>query len=126
METGISKSKHIPGSHSEILDMMEELKDFNRRCGWDLSMRMGINSGPLVARIIGEKKFIYDLWGDTVNVASRMESTGTSGQIQVTETTYDLLCDRYAFKKRGLVEVKGKGRLMTYFLLPHHKEEGER
>ncbi len=72
-----------------------------------------------MAGVIGKKKFVYDLWGDTVNVASRMESAGIPGQIQVAEDTYNLLRDRYKFEKRGPVEVKGKGKgqLMTYLLL---------
>jgi class 3 adenylate cyclase len=70
----------------------------------------------VTAGIIGSKKFIYDLWGDTVNIASRMESHGAPGAIQVTESTYLRLKDRYAFERRGQIEVKGKGQMTTYFL----------
>jgi class 3 adenylate cyclase len=79
-------------------------------------MRIGINTGPVVAGVIGKKKFIYDLWGDTVNIASRMESTGIAGEIQVTEPTYQALHKRYQFECRGEIAVKGKGLMKTYLL----------
>ena len=79
-------------------------------------MRIGFHTGPVVAGVIGTKKFIYDLWGDTVNVASRMESHGLPGHIQVTETTYQVLRHQYLFRKRGQVEIKGRGQMLTYLL----------
>jgi class 3 adenylate cyclase len=79
--------------------------------------RIGIHTGPVVAGVIGHTKFAYDLWGDTVNVAARMESHGVTGQIQVTDATAESLLERgYALRERGLVEVKGKGPLRTWFL----------
>jgi class 3 adenylate cyclase len=81
-----------------------------------LKLRVGINSGYVVAGVIGKKKFIYDLWGDAVNLASRMESHGIVGEIQVTENTYMLLRANYVLQKRGEIEIKGKGQIMTYLL----------
>ena len=83
----------------------------------DVRFRIGIHTGPVVAGVIGTKKFIYDVWGDTVNVASRMESTGEPGRIQVTAAVESRLRGRFELEPRGLVEVKGKGQMATYFLL---------
>ena len=80
------------------------------------SFRIGINSGPAVAGVIGTRKFQYDLWGDTVNMASRMESHGIPGKIQVTEAVRDRLADRYELVARGEIDVKGRGRMETYLL----------
>lgn len=81
-----------------------------------LMMRIGIHTGAVGAGVIGTTKFSYDLWGDTVNTASRMESQGVPGKIQVTDTTYQLLQQQYDFEERGLVDIKGKGEMRTYFL----------
>jgi adenylate cyclase len=81
-----------------------------------LELRIGINSGPVVAGVIGRKRFLYDLWGDAVNMASRMESHGTSGQIQVTRATYELLKDEFELEPRGTVPIKGKGDVETWYL----------
>jgi adenylate cyclase len=82
-----------------------------------IALRIGIASGPVVAGVIGHKKFAYDLWGDTVNTASRMESQGRPNRIQVSESTYHLLRDQYAFGDPHTTEIKGKGPMTTYFLL---------
>jgi adenylate cyclase len=98
------------------IDMQQEMQLFRERTGEDLHLRIGINTGPVVAGVIGTKKFIYDLWGDAVNIASRMESQGVPGGIQVTETTYTLLKDQYHFQARGEIAVKGKGTMKAYLL----------
>jgi adenylate cyclase len=85
--------------------------------GEPVALRIGIDTGPVVAGVIGRRKFIYDLWGDTVNTASRMESHGVPGGIQVTRRTYELLRGRYAFAHRGPIPVKGKGEMDAYLLL---------
>jgi adenylate cyclase len=84
--------------------------------GQRLSLRIGINSGPVTAGIIGIHKFAYDLWGDTVNIASRMESEGIPGAIQVSAATYELIKDDYDCDARGMIPVKGKGEMATYLL----------
>jgi class 3 adenylate cyclase len=82
-----------------------------------IRLRAGIDTGPVVAGVIGRRKFIYDLWGDTVNTASRMESHGIPGSIQVTEAVHRRLCDRYRLEPRGTVDVKGKGPMATWVLI---------
>ena len=79
-------------------------------------MRIGIDTGPLVAGVIGRSKFTYDLWGDTVNTASRMESSGEPGRIHVTERVRSELLDEFEFTPRGELSIKGKGPMSTYFL----------
>jgi len=98
------------------LDMQREIGRFHRDTGEPLGLRIGINTGPVVAGVIGTRKFIYDLWGDTVNLASRMETYGVAGGIQVTPAAYERLCDRYAFTPRMLDHVKGKGPMTAYLL----------
>jgi class 3 adenylate cyclase len=84
--------------------------------GGPVRLRIGIDTGPVVAGVIGRRRFSYDLWGDTVNTASRMETTGIPGCIQITERTRELLGDRYVLRERGKIQVKGKGKMLTYFL----------
>ena len=108
---------HADAVAEMALDMRLEIAEFNQRHSTNCNIRIGINTGPVVAGVIGTKKFIYDLWGDTVNVASRMESHGLPGEIQVTKDTYERLRDRYDFEPRGAIKVKGKGEMMTYLLV---------
>lgn len=96
------------------LDMQAIIDKFNWETGHKLSLRIGINSGPVVAGVIGIKKFIYDLWGDTVNTASRMESHGTPGTIQITESTFQLIQNQFQIEPIGQIAIKGKGNMMTY------------
>jgi class 3 adenylate cyclase len=97
--------------------MQAALAQFNLERNQGFQLRIGINTGPVVAGVIGRRKFAYDLWGDTVNVASRMESHGMPGKIQVTEATYLELKDQYDLEPRGKITVKGRGELEAYFLL---------
>ncbi|MBU6250786.1 MAG: adenylate/guanylate cyclase domain-containing protein [Cyanobacteria bacterium REEB417] len=109
-----------PDHASRIASMALSMQDVIRTIGADLNIdldiRIGINSGPVVAGVIGKKKFVYDLWGDTVNVASRMESHAVNGSIQVSETTYQLLKSNYLFEQRGMIAIKGKGEMKAYIL----------
>jgi PAS domain S-box-containing protein len=108
---------HAEAMANMALDMLLAVAEYNRINNTHLSMRIGINTGAVVAGVIGTKKFIYDLWGDTVNTASRMESQGLPGCIQVTSQTYEVLKDKYNLEYRGSINIKGKGEMSTYFLL---------
>ncbi len=98
------------------IEMQQALTTFNAETGKKLQMRIGISGGAVVAGVIGTSKFAYDIWGDPVNMASRMEKTGLPDTIQVSEFTYNLLKDSHTFEPRGLIEIKGKGEVNTYFL----------
>src|SRR3954451_24061219 len=98
------------------LEMLEAVELYGNHLGLPLAVRIGINSGPVAAGVIGTSKFIYDLWGDTVNMASRMESTGVPGAIQVTRTVYEALKADYMFDPRGAIQIKGKGSYETWLL----------
>jgi class 3 adenylate cyclase len=99
------------------LAMREEVARRDDPGGRPLAVRIGIDTGPVVAGVIGRSRFSYDLWGDTVNTASRMESHGVTGCIQVTARTYERLRDDFRFQRRGPIPVKGKGEIVTYFLV---------
>jgi adenylate cyclase len=98
------------------LDMVRELDAFNAETGESLQIRIGINTGAVVAGVIGRRKFIYDLWGDAVNTASRMESHGEPSRIHATAAVVEAIGHRYRFDDRGEIEGKGKGRMRTWFL----------
>ena len=87
-----------------------------------MPVRIGIASGPVVAGVVGSRKFFYDVWGDAVNTASRMELTGEAGKIQVAPATRELLEERFAFEERGVVDVRGKGPMRTWWLLGQRAE----
>ncbi|HMV81380.1 MAG TPA: adenylate/guanylate cyclase domain-containing protein [Leptospiraceae bacterium] len=106
-------------NHAETLyllakDIIEYMPIFNSSHGTELSVRIGINSGSVTAGVIGTQKISYDLWGDAVNTASRMESSGIPGKIHISESAYILLKDKYSFEERGEIEIKGKGKMKTY------------
>jgi adenylate cyclase len=110
------RADHAEAIAEMAIDMLHEIRHISLEQGEAFSIRIGINTGPVVAGVIGLKKFIYDLWGDTVNIASRMESHGITGCIQVTAETYERLKDKYIFQRRGAIQVKGKGYMTTYLL----------
>jgi PAS domain S-box-containing protein len=112
----IPRKDHAEAIADLALIMLNIMHQFQFNMGEELQIRIGVNTGVVVAGVIGKKKFIYDLWGDAVNVASRMESHGIPGYIQVTEATYQLLKHKYVFEKRKEIQVKGKGKMTTYFL----------
>jgi adenylate cyclase len=132
---GLEKIKTIGDAYMAAAGVPDPVPDHARRTGLlalemrhlvstspvagrpGLELRIGINSGPVVAGVIGTKRFLYDLWGDAVNTASRMESQGTAGEIQITRATYELLKDDFVCRPRGTIEVKGKGLMETWYLV---------
>ncbi|MBK6604739.1 MAG: adenylate/guanylate cyclase domain-containing protein [Leptospiraceae bacterium] len=107
---------HVEKIASFALEMLDVIRDYRQKNNVQLELRIGINSGAAVAGVIGKKKFIYDLWGDSVNTASRMESHGLPGQIQVSESTYIRIKHLFQFEDRGNMEVKGLGLVRSYLL----------
>lgn len=109
-------ANHVERVASFALEMLDVIRDYRQKNDMALELRIGINSGAAVAGVIGKKKFIYDLWGDSVNTASRMESHGLPGQIQVSESTYLRIKHLFQFEDRGRMEVKGLGLVQSYLL----------
>lgn len=113
----IPRPDHAQAIADMALDMQSAIGEFNNREDTRLQIRIGIHSGPVIAGIIGRFKFIYDLWGDAVNTASRMESHGLPDSIQVSPATYAILRDQYQFVERGSIDIKGKGDMLTFLLI---------
>ncbi|MEA5470032.1 adenylate/guanylate cyclase domain-containing protein [Spirulina sp. 06S082] len=112
----LPRSDHAEAMADMALAMQNAVEKFQQKYEQSLQIRIGINTGVVVAGVIGKKKFIYDLWGDAVNIASRMESSGEPSAIQVTEATYARLKDTFDLEKRGTIQIKGKGEMVTYWL----------
>ncbi|MEW5850029.1 MAG: adenylate/guanylate cyclase domain-containing protein [Myxococcota bacterium] len=111
------RANHAECAARLALDMIAALERFNRTQHAELQVRIGLNTGAVVAGVIGKRKFIYDLWGDAVNTASRMESHGLAGRVQMTDTTRMRLPDSFRVEERGVIDVKGKGPLRTWLLV---------
>ncbi len=111
------REDHAPALALMALDMLDVMRASDDVGQLGLELRVGINSGPVVAGVIGRKRFLYDLWGDAVNTASRMESHGTPGRIQITRATYELLGDGFECEPRGTIVVKGKGEMEVWYLV---------
>ena len=116
--SGLPKPRldHAPAAADMALAILEVVARFNADYHTSLQIRIGMHTGLVVAGVIGKNKFIFDLWGDTVNTASRMESHSKPGRIQVSAAMHGLLADRYRLKRRGVIQVKGKGKMLTYWL----------
>jgi class 3 adenylate cyclase len=113
---------HTPRVTAMALDLADSVARIETAARLGIGFRIGIHCGPVVAGVIGTKRFIYDVWGDTVNLASRMESHGVPGRVQVTAAVAERLRGSYVLEERGLIDVKGKGPTATYFVLGHLEE----
>ncbi|TVQ06357.1 MAG: response regulator [Leptolyngbya sp. DLM2.Bin27] len=117
----VARHDHARAIAQMALDMQATIGEFWRPDGHPFQLRIGINSGSVVAGVIGIRKFIYDLWGDTVNIASFMETTGMASKIQVSESSYNSLKDHFTLEPRGPIKLKSGDRVSTYWLLPQEQ-----
>lgn len=113
----IESNNHAQLIAEAALEMRQAIHAFNEEKHENLDIRIGMHTGPLIAGVIGNKKPTYDIWGDAVNIASRMESHSQNGKIQITEPTYNLIKEKFLIEERGIINVKGKGEMKTYFLI---------
>ena len=111
------RTDHVKAIACLALDMADAVADLKDPRGREVPLRIGLATGPVVAGVVGARKFFYDVWGDAVNVASRMESTDVEGRIQVPQSMYERLKDDYVLEERGVVEIKGKGPMHTWYLV---------
>ena len=119
----VPREDHAQAMAHFALDMQSGLEDIPARGGKKMAFRVGINSGPLVAGVIGQAKYQYDLWGDTVNLASRMESHGEAGKVHVSPSTYDLIKENFDCTSRGNIPIKGKGEMETWYVVDRMSEK---
>lgn len=113
----IARADHAEALAALAIEMREAAMEWRDPRGRDVPIRFGISSGPVVAGVVGTRKFFYDVWGDAVNVAARMETTGEAGKIHVSRETFERLREKFELQARGEMEIKGKGRMQTWFLL---------
>ncbi|HLA06763.1 MAG TPA: adenylate/guanylate cyclase domain-containing protein [Anaerolineales bacterium] len=111
------RSDHAQALAYMALEMRDYVSTHEFRNGQRVSFRIGINSGSMIAGVIGRRKFVYDVWGDAVNIASRMESHGLGGAVQITNATYELIKDEFVCEPRGTVNVKGKGEMEVWLVI---------
>ena len=122
----VPRADHAQALVKMALEMREFAATHTFRNGHRLGFRIGINSGPVIGGVIGKRKFVYDVWGDPVNVASRMESQGLSGTIQITQATYELIKDEFVCESRGTVDIKGKGQMEVWLVMAEKAHVAER
>ena len=120
----IPRADHIEALAHLALEIADAVADLKDTRGRDVPLRIGMAAGPVVAGVVGAKKFFYDVWGDAVNVASRMETTDVEGRIQVPDNVYERLRHAFEFEERGLVDIKGKGAMRTWYLVGHRTGAG--
>ena len=120
----VPATDHAPRAAHLALDMVDALDRFNERSGHSLQVRIGIASGAVVAGVIGKRLYLYDVWGDAVTIASRMESHGVAGRVQVSDSTRRLLGDPFLLEERGVLEVEGKGKIKTWFVSGRNTTDG--
>ena len=118
------RSDHVQALAGLALDMADAVADMKDPQGRAVPLRIGLAAGPVVAGVVGSRKFFYDVWGDAVNVASRMESTDVEGRIQVPQSVYERLKDDYVFEERGDIDIKGKGLMHTWYLVGRRNGDG--